>query len=76
MAGIDARRDLEAHDRLPVVVKRAMQQTIQKWSAESALECLELYGYTPNALVETIMNMDWDKAVREGGGRHNPAHKG
>jgi hypothetical protein len=68
--------DLEAHDRLPVVVRRALGATIRKWSSESALECLEVYGYTPNALVETIRNMDWDHAIREGGGKHNPSQIG
>lgn len=72
----EVRADMEAHDQLPVVVKRALGVTIRKWSSISALECIQDHGYTPRALVETIMNMDHDQAVREGGYKHNPERLG
>jgi hypothetical protein len=67
--------DMMAHDRLPVDVRRALGQTIRKWSSVSALECIEVHGLHERQVINMILTMDWDHAVKEGGGRQNPEVK-
>lgn len=56
--------DMDVFDTLPLVVRDALQRTVRKWEARSALEALR-QGVLPSTLAQYILRMDEEQAKKD-----------